>query len=78
MISVGVELRRLEDVGVRLEVDGRAVAAERADLFQLAGGLPRLKVCCHSKPSRRMVATSLRDRALTTDEPTPCRPPEWM
>ena len=41
--QVGVELRGLEDVRVRLEVDGGAVAAEGADLFQLAGRLAALE-----------------------------------
>ena len=34
-IRLGVELRGLEDLGVGLEVDGGAVAAEGAELFQL-------------------------------------------
>ena len=41
--QVRVELRGLEDVRVRLEVDGRAVAAERAELFQLARRLAALE-----------------------------------
>ena len=34
--QVRVELRRLENLRIRLEVDGGTVAAKRAELFQLA------------------------------------------
>ena len=64
---------------VRLEVDRGAVAAERADLLDLArAAMPFAYVCSYSKPSRRTVAMSFFDSALTTDAPTPCRPPECM
>ena len=36
------------------------------------------KVWRYSPPSRRTVATSSDESAFTTDEPTPCKPPEWM
>ena len=38
-------------------------------------GAPCLYRCSQVEPSRRTVATSSRDSALTTDAPTPCRPP---
>ncbi len=41
-----------------------------------ARGLPREKLWLHSNPSRQTVMSSRADRALTTDTPTPCRPPE--
>ena len=34
--------------------------------------------CVHFRPSRFTSATSLELKALTTEDPTPCRPPEWM
>jgi hypothetical protein len=68
-----VEVRRLEDVGVRLEGDDGAVAAERADLLQLAGGL----AAAVGALPLEAVAADGGDRALTTEAPTPCRPPEW-
>ena len=40
-------------------------------------GTPRRNSWRYSLPSRLTVATSSRERALTTDAPTPCRPPEW-
>jgi hypothetical protein len=45
--------------------------------FILPAGLPRRKLCSHSAPSRLTRATSDSASALTTDAPTPCRPPEW-
>ncbi len=41
-----------------------------------ASGMPREKDCFHSKPSRQTVTSRMSDRALTTETPTPCRPPE--
>src|SRR5262249_45259325 len=40
---LGVKLRGFEDVGVRLEINGRAVAAEGAELFQSTGRLAAAK-----------------------------------
>jgi len=39
-------------------------------------GLPREKVWTHFLDSRLTSATSLLERAFTTELPTPCRPPE--
>ena len=61
-IQLGVELRRLENVGVRLEIDGRAVAAEGADLFQLAGRLAALERLLPLEA----VAANRGDRACAT------------
>ena len=38
-------------------------------------GSPCLYFCSQVEPSRLTVATSSRESALTTDAPTPCRPP---
>ena len=40
--------------------------------------LPRAYVWTCRLWSRLISTTSLRDRAFTTELPTPCRPPEWM
>ncbi len=36
---------------------------------------PARYCCAHTKPSRKTVAVSSPERALTADTPTPCRPP---
>jgi len=56
------------------------VPVPRAGPSALSGlvGLPRPYVCTCRLPSRLISTTSLRARALTTELPTPCRPPEWM
>ena len=41
-------------------------------------GMPRSKRSCHSLPSRQTVTSSHSESALTTDTPTPCRPPEIL
>jgi hypothetical protein len=53
------------------------VPLPRAEPICLSGpvGLPCLKRISHCEPSRFTVATSSFDSALTTDAPTPCRPP---
>ncbi len=38
--------------------------------------LPRVKAWRHSNPSLKAVTSTRSDRALTTEMPTPCRPPE--
>jgi hypothetical protein len=43
--------------------------------FNAPAGCPCLNRCSHSAPSRRIVATSSFDSALTTLAPTPWRPP---
>ena len=43
--------------------------------LRLPCGVPCLKVISYWWPSRLTVATSSRDKALTTLAPTPCRPP---
>ena len=45
-------------------------------LRSLLTALPRSYFCSQSAPSRRTSAVSCSDSALTTDEPTPWRPPE--
>ena len=74
-----VEVQRLEDLGVRQERDRRARVLGRLAL--LPGrpcGTPRTKSCVHLKPSRRTSTWSCSDSALTTETPTPCRPPETL
>ena len=78
-ISCGIELRGLEDFRVGLEVDDRAVAAEGAELLQSARRLAALEGLLPLEAVAADGGDELAcDRALTTDEPTPCRPPEWM
>ena len=48
-------------------------------LVSLSCGLPPLAKCCsHLPPSRWISRSSRLDSALTTDTPTPCRPPEIL
>src|SRR5262245_47708574 len=44
--------------------------------FNLVFGLPREKACVHDCLSRATSTTSSSESALTTETPTPCRPPE--
>ena len=39
-------------------------------------GMPRRKLVTHSEPPRLTQTSSRPDSALTTEAPTPCRPPE--
>ncbi|MBA7568586.1 hypothetical protein ES708_10317 [subsurface metagenome] len=39
-------------------------------------GMPFLYFCWYCLPSRRTLAVSQEERALTTEAPTPCSPPE--
>ncbi len=41
-------------------------------------GSPRSNSCRWILPSRRTSATSRSESALTTETPTPCRPPETL
>ena len=41
-------------------------------------GLPRSYSCAQTPPSREVSTRSHEDSALTTDTPTPCRPPETL
>ena len=41
-------------------------------------GAPREYSCDQSYPSRRISTSSRSDSALTTETPTPCRPPETL
>ena len=41
-------------------------------------GSPRAKLCVQTKPSWRTSTVSHSERALTTETPTPCRPPETL
>ena len=41
-------------------------------------GVPRSYDCVNSWPSRQIVRWSHSDRALTTETPTPCRPPDTL
>ena len=40
--------------------------------------LPLLKAIKYSLPSRKMFNSNLSERALTTETPTPCKPPETL
>ena len=46
--------------------------------FSGPSGSPRRKVCSYSRPSRRTLTVSHSEQALTTDAPTPCRPPATL
>ena len=43
-----------------------------------AMGTPRSYDCVCSWPSRQTVRCSHSERALTTETPTPCRPPDTL
>ena len=45
--------------------------------FSLLVGTPRANDCSQRKPSRLMRATIDAESAVTTEAPTPCRPPAW-
>ena len=47
-------------------------------LSTLVIGLPRSYSCAQTPPSRAVSTRSHEDRALTTDTPTPWRPPETL
>ena len=52
---------------------------DAAVLVSLSWGLPPLAKCCSHLPPSRWISTSRRlDSALTTDAPTPWRPPEIL
>ncbi len=46
--------------------------------FTLSFGFPILNSCSQILPSRWMVATTSVESALTTDTPTPWRPPDTL
>ena len=79
---VEVEVERLEDVGVGQEGDGgaRGRALRRASRPSASGacGAPREYSCVNTWPSRRISTSRRSDSALTTETPTPCRPPETL
>ncbi len=65
----------------KIWVSGRKVVAvpclrEGPSFSSPPVGLPREKLCFHSNPSRQTRTSTREDRALTTETPTPCRPPE--
>ena len=39
---------------------------------------PSRKSCLHRRPSRSISNSTATDKALTTDTPTPCKPPETL
>ena len=47
-------------------------------LLSSALGAPRSYDCVHSWPSRHTVSLSSSESALTTDTPTPWRPPDTL
>ena len=60
---------------------GRTVVPRRLDGPTTRSGYrgsPRAYSCWCSNPSRKMVSHRWSDRALTTDTPTPCRPPDTL
>ena len=74
-----LELERLEDVGVREEGDRRAGLARGLALLEralrdaaLVGLAPDVAVAAGSR------CRGFSDSALTTERPTPCRPPETL
>ena len=79
---VEVEVERLEDVGVGQERDGGAGGAVlgRASRPSASSscGAPREYSCDQTWPSRRISTCSRSESALTTETPTPCRPPETL
>ena len=46
--------------------------------FSGASELPWVKLISWTLPSRRIFSLSQDDSALTTETPTPCRPPETL
>ena len=62
----------------RLITTAKLVPRAPAVTLSLLVGLPCLKVISWNLPSRLMTAVRSLERALTTEEPTPCRPPEVM
>ena len=44
----------------------------------LVVGLPRSYSCAQTPPSRAVSTRSHEDSALTTETPTPCRPPDTL
>src|ERR1700690_2414625 len=66
-----------ENLGVRLEADfGAATVVDLAEVFELALGLAALERHAVEFWPRATSTSSRADSALTTETPTPCRPPE--
>ena len=72
-----VELDRLEDVVVRPEGDrGAGAGRSRRPAASGASGTPSWKLIDQTWPWRCTSTSSRCESALTTELPTPCRPPE--
>jgi hypothetical protein len=66
-----------ENLGVGLEADGGAApVVDFAEVFELALGMAALERASCRAFGARDLDLEPRDRALTTETPTPCRPPE--
>ena len=69
----------VERLGARQEGDlGAALVAGVADHLERRLGTPLRKRTKCSLPSRQILSSSTVDSALTTETPTPCRPPETL
>ena len=74
-----VEVERLEDLGVGQEADGGAgLAWSPRPCAGRSCGAPRSYSWVQTWPSRRTSTMSDSLSALTTETPTPCRPPETL
>ena len=77
-----VEVEALEDVGVGEEGDGGAGRLSLGELVALAqrrlGDAARVLLRVQTWPSRRISTRSCSESALTTETPTPWRPPETL
>ena len=62
--------------GLNVTVVPRSVVG--SPLTSSVVGSPRAKLCVQMNPSRRTSTVSHSESALTTETPTPCRPPETL
>jgi hypothetical protein len=70
-------------VASKISASGRKVmmvpvAVVGSPLVSSVCGTPRAYSWSQVKPSRRTSISSFSDSALTTETPTPCRPPETL
>ena len=66
-----------ENVGVGLEADaGAAAVVDLAEIFELALGMAALETHPVELLAARDLDLESEERALTTETPTPCKPPE--
>ena len=61
-----------------LPVSRRRASARAPVTFNEVTASPRSKRISWVLPSRQILSWRKSDRALTTDTPTPCRPPETL